>query len=104
MKEIKAEQVKCESTIRSECYRVEWWKQHLGNTPINKLTFADIRGSTTLLAQKGNGDQRLSRRSLNYYFTVMRNILNRPVENGCMNLVTVPCGFHVECGQRQRLL
>jgi len=79
---ITAERKKRPSTLRSECYRIEWWCEYLGNVPLNKLTLPVIRRGITQLAGKGQRGRPLSKRSLNYYATVIRNVLNRAIEDG----------------------
>ena len=50
MQAIKAECKKALPTIKAECCRIEWWRDYLGDTPLNKLSLPIIRKGLIMLA------------------------------------------------------
>ena len=103
MQAIKAERKKSISSIKAECCRIEWWRDYLGNTPLNKLNLAIIRQGLTKLASEGRKGKVLGPRSINYYLTGISNVLNRAKEDEWVRTVPIPSNTlrqKVPCAER----
>ena len=85
MQNIRCERKKRPSTIASECLKVTWWINVLGNIPLSKITLKIVKDHHRRLRSTGPKGHPLSDRTMNYYLTGINNVLNQAVEDKVIN-------------------